>query len=109
MGLLRHFSKAAGQIWTRTIDFAGDLAAGETIVSATCTTTNRETGADTSNTMKVNPATPPVVSVDGQRVTQKFTGGVEGETHVVEMIATTTSGHTPRHSFWIEIREGKNV
>lgn len=76
--------KQPGETFPITIDFTNELESGETVVSATVTSKNVATGADSSGILTGIPA------VTSPKVSQRVTAGTAGDRHLVQYRATTS-------------------
>lgn len=93
-------TKQPSELFPVSMDFAADLAVGETISTPTVTARNEKTGADSS--AQVISGTP---SVSAGKVIQKVTGGVDGENHIVTFKIVTSLTNTFEAESRLMIRE----
>lgn len=81
--------KHSGETRTIKADFISDLAAGETISSASVTCT-LYSGTDASPSSLISGS----ASISGSEVSQKITGGTEGNVYKLSFSAVTSTSQT---------------
>src|SRR5574341_569379 len=93
--------KQPSEIFPRTVDFANELASGETLSTATVTAHNAATGTDSSAQLLQGS---PQISA-GSKVTQTIKGGGDNEHHVVQYRVTSSAGQTLEAELVVHVRE----
>lgn len=86
--ILGAVTKQPSEIFPITVDFAAELATGETVASGSVTARNASTGADTTSTVLTGSAT-----ASGTTLARKVTGGTDGVDHVLTFAATTSASN----------------
>ncbi len=87
--ILGGVAKQPAEVFTISVDFANDLAVGETVATKTVTARDAGTDADTSGTILSGSP-----SSSGSVITQKVAGGASGDKHILTYRITTSAGDT---------------
>ena len=86
--ILGSVTKQPAEVFPVTVDFAAELATGETVSSGTVTARNASTGVDTTSTVTTGSAT-----ASGTTLAKKITGGADGVDHILTFTATTSASN----------------
>lgn len=93
-------TKEPAEVFPVTVDFKNELAAGETINTATITSKNRDTGADTTGAIVTGSA-----GINGSQVSQRVQAGVSGETHILQFRITTSASNIFEAEVGLSVQE----
>ncbi len=92
--------KQPGETFPVTVDFTAELVGAETVATATVTSRNVATGADSTATICSG-----AVSVVTPKVTQVVHAGTDGDRHYLTFKATTSAGNVYEHEVDMLIKE----
>jgi hypothetical protein len=100
MGHIFSLEKQPAEEFTIGVDFADDLAGGETISSAAVSATDLSDGSDASAVVLDG-----AYGISGSTVSQKVKAGADGRRYKVTVQATTSAGNVFEADVVMTVRE----
>ena len=95
------FTKQPTDLFTVGANFSSELATGETITSKAVTSVNGATGASSTSTVIDVSG----ISSDALSILANMKAGIDGETHIIKFIATTSASNVYEKQVSMRVKE----